>query len=112
VMAKSLKELPMRNYSIADTLIKLRTVKNLYELKQTEQADALVAATADFLSAELQYLSGLAPKHRNAYVEDIQIGIYVLDELERMMAIERHCSVRQKLSTTLVRVNRGFEVEG
>lgn len=112
VMAKSLKELPMRNYSIADTLIKLRTVKNLYELKQTEQANALVAATADFLSAELQYLSGMALKHQNAYVEDIQIGIYVLDELEKMTAAYQQGPVRQKLNTTLDRVIRGFEVEG
>jgi len=110
VMDKSMKELPLRNYSIADTLMKLRTVKNLYELDKTEQANRLVNSTTEFLSAELQYLSGLEPRHQRSYVEDIQVGIYVLDELEKMTASYQQIPARQKVSITLDRIIREFEL--
>src|SRR5690606_8575622 len=51
VMEKSMNELPLRDYSISDTLMKLRTVKNLYDLDRTEQANSLVSTTTDFLLA-------------------------------------------------------------
>lgn len=112
VMEKSMNELPLRDYSIADTLMKLRTVKNLYDLDRIEQASSLVSTTTDFLSAELRYIHGLNQLHQRAYLEDIQIGIYVLDEFEKMTAGYQQDTVRQKVSTTLDRIIRDFPLVG
>jgi hypothetical protein len=112
VIQKSMRELPLRNYSIVDTLGKLHTVQNLYVLNQIDEANQLANATSDFLIKELQYIATLAPSHQLAYREDVQLGLYVLDEFERMTAVYLQEELNQKIEGVLNRMLKSFHIEG
>jgi hypothetical protein len=84
VMQKSMRELPMRNYAIADTLNKLNVVRNLYALHEVDAADHVADSTSKYLAKELEYIATLSPVHQAAYRDDVQMGLYVLDELKKM----------------------------
>jgi len=58
-MDKALSVLPLRNYSVADTVIKYRTAGNLYALNETSKANELVKSATSFLSSELNYYASL-----------------------------------------------------
>lgn len=111
VIQKTMRELPLRNYSIVDTLNKLYTVKNLYTLNQTSKANYVTDTTLGFLTGELQYLASLAPHLQLAYRDDIQIGLYVLDEMERMTAGYRQKEINQKIRVVLNQIKNEFQLE-
>lgn len=104
VMGKSMKELPLRNYSIVDTLNKLNTVRNLYALNEIEEANMVTDATLNFLTEELQYIATLATKPQLAYRDEVQIGLYVLTELERITAGYRQKELNEKTGDILNRL--------
>jgi len=108
VLVKSMKELPLRNYSIADTLNKLGTVQNLYATDMTQAGNKLTTATADFIKAELGYIQTLAPARQIAYREDIQIGLYVLDAFQKMTAGYQQSEINQVIRQTLDQTLKAF----
>ncbi len=104
VMGKSLKQLFLRNYSIVDTLNKLNTVRNLYALNEIEEANMVTDATLDFLTEELQYIASLGTTPQLAYRDEVQIGLYVLTELERITAGYRQKELNEKTGGILNRL--------
>ncbi|KAA8485867.1 uncharacterized protein DUF2723 [Arcticibacter tournemirensis] len=86
IMKKSLDELPVRNYTVSDTLARLYTVKNLYALHQIEEANKQAEATAAFLMQELDYIAALSPGFQRGYIENAQVGLYVLSSLDKLTA--------------------------
>lgn len=111
VMKKSMLDLPLRNFSITDTLGKLHTVHNLYRLGQLDEANQVVNATSDFLNDELQYVTSLAPFHQLAYREDIQLGLYVLNEFEKIAAAYKQEKLSQRIGGVLDRMIVAFQIE-
>lgn len=89
VMQKSMRDLPLRDYSVGDTLKKLHIVRNLYALNEVEEAMRVVKGASNFLTQELQYIASLSPEHQGAYREETQIGMYVLDQFEKIAAVYR-----------------------
>ncbi|EOR92945.1 membrane protein, putative [Arcticibacter svalbardensis MN12-7] len=86
VMQKCIQELPSENSTIADTLNKINTIRNLYKCKDAGQANVLANQTFNFLDAELTYITSLQPEFQHASLQDIRIGLYVLDALDEITA--------------------------
>ncbi|WP_118196429.1 glycosyltransferase family 117 protein [Albibacterium indicum] len=111
ILLKSMRDLPLRNYSIADTLNKLNTVQNLYALEMTEVGNGLAKATTDFVKAELLYVATLAPAHQASYRDEVQLGLYVLDELQRMTARYQQVEIHQQIRQSLEQMLKAFAIE-
>ncbi|WP_285009484.1 glycosyltransferase family 117 protein [Pedobacter faecalis] len=86
LMLKSVKELPLKIYSIDDTLVRLQTAEHLYLTQHTKAADQLVKQTADFLNAELAYFGSLGSDRFLYYERDIRAGLFVLNKLQLLTA--------------------------
>ncbi|TDO24766.1 glycosyltransferase family 117 protein [Pedobacter duraquae] len=86
LLIKSVKELPLRNYGISDTLNRIYTVENLYQNKQHAAAKALAADTARFIDQELNYIVSLDPIRKSKYLNEVRIGMYVLNGLDQITA--------------------------
>jgi hypothetical protein len=85
-LIKNIKELPLKNSSVDDTLSRFQTIQHLYSLNETKEANKLASDTFSFLDQEMRYITSLEPKRMNSYGRDLQIGMYVLDNLYKMTA--------------------------
>lgn len=112
VLSKGLNELPLRNYSITDTLNKLNTVRNLYASDMASEGNDLALKTTDFVKAELAYISGLKSSHQLAYRDEIQVGLYVLDELQRMTGQYQQTEIHGLIRKSFEEMLNRFVVEG
>lgn len=101
LLVKNIKEIPLKNYSIDDTITRYQTIQNMYTLKETKAANELTTATLDFLDKELTYIASLEPEKFNIYGRDIQLGMYVLTHLDRLAADYRQTALRKKIRTKL-----------
>nr|WP_199075700.1 DUF2723 domain-containing protein [Pedobacter sp. ASV19] len=110
LMVKSLDELPVKNYSIRDSILRLGTITNLYDQQDFARAGKLTTETANFLAGELHYMVSLEPKFQEAYLEDARLGFSVLQELgkltEQYGQTEQHKKIMEQLSM-LQRVSSG-----
>ena len=86
VMEKSMKDLPMKNYSIRDTLNRMYTTENLYGLNRINSANKLAKETNDFLLQEMDYISTLTPELQQARMQEIRLALYVWSTLDKMTA--------------------------
>ena len=86
VMEKSMKDLPMKNYSIRDTLNRMYTTENLYGLNRINSANKLAKETNDFLLQEMDYISTLTPELQQARMQEIRLALYVWGTLDKMTA--------------------------
>ncbi|WEK17991.1 MAG: DUF2723 domain-containing protein [Candidatus Pedobacter colombiensis] len=81
IITKSIKELPLKLYSIHDTLNRLESIRILHNLNNQQDANLLASKTASFLDQELSYIASLPVQQQQASFRDIQIGMYVLNGL-------------------------------
>ncbi|MDR6785191.1 MFS family permease [Pedobacter africanus] len=84
ILTKSLNELPLKLYSIQDTLNRLETINILYGLNDKTKAGQLSKQTFSFLDQELTYIASLEPRLQRASLNDIQLGMYVLGNLDEL----------------------------
>lgn len=84
VLKKNLRDVPMRNYGINDTLNRISTIQNLYALHHTGVAGKLTRDTSDFLMQEFNYIATLDPEYQQARLHEIRLGLYVLGGLEQI----------------------------
>ncbi|MEE1944626.1 DUF2723 domain-containing protein [Pedobacter sp. KR3-3] len=84
VINKSIKELPLKNYSIMDTLNKISLVQNLYLVNDNQQASQIAKETTGFLAQEFEYILSLKPEEQRAFINDIRRGMYVLQSLDKI----------------------------
>lgn len=84
VINKSLKELPLRNYSIMDTLNKVSLVQNLYLVNDSQRASRIAKETTSFLAQEFEYILSLKPEEQHAFINDIRRGMYVLQSFDKI----------------------------
>lgn len=83
VVEKTLNNIPLQNSSLADTLNKVGLIQNLYGLGQLNQANQITTATSSFIEKEFDYILSLAPDQQKSLVNDIRIGFFVLQQLDR-----------------------------
>ncbi|CAM3980079.1 Protein of unknown function [Pedobacter westerhofensis] len=86
ILQKSLKQIPLRNYSMRDTLNRVSTIQNMYALRHVTEANILTKETTDFLSQEFSYIESLDPTYQQAHLQNIRIGLYVLENLDKITA--------------------------
>lgn len=97
LLVKSMKELPLKNYSIDDTINRCQTIQNMYALNQVKAAKELTAATLNFLDQELIYIASLETDKIRSFERDIQVGMYVLQSLETLAAAHHEIELSQKI---------------
>jgi hypothetical protein len=108
-LQKSMKDFPMRNYTIQDTLNKMYTIKNLYDLDEIAQANQLTKETTAFVVRELAYLTSVDTKlQASAYIDDIRIGLYVLNGLAQIAAENKQTELSRKLKSRLTEFENSF----
>jgi hypothetical protein len=86
IMTKSITELPLKLYSIHDTLNRFETIRLLHNLNDHQHANLLAKQTTSFLDQELSYIASLSPQLQRASLGDIQVGMYVLNGLDELTA--------------------------
>jgi hypothetical protein len=111
VISKSLKELPLRNYSIRDTLSRIGTIQNLYALGHIKEANLLSKDTSDYLSQELRYIETLDPRYQQAHLQNIRLGLYVLGNLEKLSSGYRQEELNQMIRKNLNSLADKFGVQ-
>jgi hypothetical protein len=81
VLNKSLEVVPEKNYLFYYILHRYYTADLLYKVGETEKANQLVKHTSKFISDELAYVGGLSGSRQRFAMNDIQLGVSVLNEL-------------------------------
>ncbi len=92
VVEKTLSAISLQNSSISDTLNKLSLVDNLYSLANVNRANQITLATSSFIEKEFDYILSLKPNEQQAFLNDIEIGFYVWQQLDR--STEQHGQVK------------------
>lgn len=100
VLQKSMKELPLKNYTLNDTINRIYTAQNLYALHHFKEANLLVSKTTDYLTQEFNYVETLDPQYQREHLQNIRLGLYVLNGLNRLTA-----NYQQKELNTLIKNN-------
>jgi hypothetical protein len=98
LLTKSIKDIPLKNYSIDDTINRYQTIQNMYALNETKAANALTKETLEFLDKELTYIASLEPERYNSYGRDIQLGMYVLNNLHKISAGYKQTELSDKIA--------------
>ena len=97
VLLKTIREIPLKNYSINDTVNKFLTIRSLYQLNDLSNANPLISQTIRYLDQELNYITALDPRLLPAYARDIKISLSMLYELERMTAEKKQLPLNQQI---------------
>nr|WP_121271640.1 DUF2723 domain-containing protein [Pedobacter schmidteae] len=97
VVNKSIKDLPLKLYSIRDTLNQLETISLLNRLNEHQRANLMAKTTLSFIDQELDYIASLSPRLQQASIGDIQLGMYVLNSLQELTAKGVEPSLNQKI---------------
>ena len=97
IVTKSLRELPIKLYSIHDTLNRFETIGLLHNLNNHQDANLLTSQTASFLDHELNYIATLPRQRQLASIRDIQIGMYVLNGLAELTAKSNETELNQRI---------------
>ena len=84
VVSKSMKQLPLTNSSIMDTLNKISLVQNLYFLKDAKTANAITKETSRYIAQEFDYILSLDRQQQQQFIYDIKRGLYVLEGLDQI----------------------------
>lgn len=110
IMEKSLRDLPLHNYSIGDTLNKVYTIQNLYALNQTKIANALATDTARYIQQELEYVAQHSPRFKSAYLDNVEFGVGVMNELTRVTSVNHQSVVSKQITDRLQKLSLLFNV--
>ncbi|MNL27605.1 hypothetical protein D3C87_1492050 [compost metagenome] len=103
-----MKQLPLKCYSIHDTLNRLETVNILYSLNDKAQAKLLAKQTFSFLEQELGYITSLEPRRQRASLRDIQVGIYVLGGLSELTAKDNEPELNRQIKKRYKELEAAF----
>ncbi len=108
ILIKSIKELPLRNYSINDTANKFLIIQKLYQLNDLANANTLTSQTISYMDQELNYIGSLDVPAQNAYGHDIQMSLYILNELDKMTADKKQFALNQQIKEQFQRLADRF----
>ncbi|PYF68907.1 glycosyltransferase family 117 protein [Pedobacter nutrimenti] len=108
LMVKSVNELPLKKYSIRDTLTRFYTINNLYNQGDQLRANKMTRQTVDFIQQELMYMSTLKPEFQQDYVPDIQLGLSVMNELAKLTAGHKEIEISGQIGRQLKNLQQKF----
>lgn len=111
LMEKSMRDLPLRNYSIRDTVDRIGTIQSLYALHHLKEANQLGKETLDYLAQEFTYISSLDPEFQQAHLQNIRLGLYVLSSLDHLTAGYNQIELNKSIKTDLNRLANTFGVK-
>ncbi|WP_423146938.1 DUF2723 domain-containing protein [Rubrolithibacter danxiaensis] len=83
VIEKALSDLPLRNYSIADTIDKYRATVSLNQLGETSWTYSLAKSAVDFLASEVRYLASLSEEEQQNNKFTIQQSIAIMEAFKK-----------------------------
>ena len=107
-LLRCMEVVPDKNYSLNFTIRKFYMADLLYKLKEPKKANELVASTAEYIEEELNYLSAIARTKENLSSRDIQLGIYVMNELVKLTAENGETDLNIKLLARLKALETKF----
>lgn len=108
VLQKSLKDLPDDINTVQDTLNRMMTVKNLYACNRPDEANKMAERTAEFLDEELSYISSLTSEQKKSTLQDIQIGMYVLQSLKSLATENKQEQLASQIQRNLAWLEERF----
>jgi hypothetical protein len=111
VLKKSMRELPLRNYSITDTISRINTIQNLYALHHLKEANQLTRETTDYLNQEFAYISSLDSQFQQAQLQNIHTGLYVLNSLDRITAGYQQKELNRTIQENFKRLANEFGIK-
>jgi hypothetical protein len=111
VLKKSMRELPLRNYSITDTISRINTIQNLYALHHLKEANQLTRETTDYLNQEFAYIGSLDSQFQQAQLQNIHTGLYVLNSLDRITAGYQQKELNQMIQENFKRLANEFGIK-
>ncbi|RZL36435.1 MAG: hypothetical protein EOP00_29480 [Pedobacter sp.] len=108
VVDKSLSELPLRNWSISDTVNKVSLIANLNQLKMNIKAIEISQKTAKYVAQEFDYILSLSPEQQMNFLDDIKRGMYVLQSLQEIADKSKQSSLNKLLNEKIIDYNSRF----
>lgn len=100
LMAKYSEVIPDKNYLFYFVLHRYYTADILYKLGETQAANKIVKSTGDYIYAELNYLGDLSSAgYSNLVVNDIQLGVSVLNQLIKDTETYKQGALSKELSS-------------
>lgn len=99
VMNKSLEVIPDRNYLFYFVLHRYYTADLLYKVNETAKANTLVTQTADFINKELTYIGEASSGNQSFAMNDIQLGVSILNELIKITEDNKQTALNADLKS-------------
>ncbi|PST84602.1 DUF2723 domain-containing protein [Pedobacter yulinensis] len=108
-VAKYEQVIPKRFYSMNSVIGKYYMAENLYTLKQTEKANALVRSTADFIKKELTYLADVSQSKNSLNgSQHVQRGLYIFNMMIQATAVNNQKQLNAQLEKDFMALQSRF----
>ncbi len=108
VLLKSLEVVPDENYTLYSVIQRSATAGMLYNLSETAKANKLIEQTADYINLELSYMADIYQSKENLSRNEIQLGLYVLNELIKTAEENKQSAVANNVSNKLKALQAKF----
>ena len=105
---KAYNEIPQQNFSVNYTIRKYYMASLFYRLGETDKGNKVAESTADFLEREINYLFTLSQDKPGAGMEDMRLGLSVLNELERITAEHKQTALNGRIKGKLKALESKF----
>lgn len=99
---------PDENYSMYSVLRKHTLAELFYKVNEPAKADAIMYKSADYIEDQLNYLSAITKTKKNANPRDIQLGLYLLDEMVKLTSAHGAMDTSKFLKTRLIAMRTKF----
>lgn len=107
-LIKCLDVVPDRNYSLNFTIRKFYMTDLLYKLNETKRANELALSTADYIEDQLNYLAAIAQTKENLNTREIQLGVYVMTELNKLSEKNGQTALNKQLDSKIKAIESRF----
>ena len=97
LMKKTMNELPDQVYSLSYAIRLFYMSDLLYQIKDTQAANQLVVKTTDYVVGHLNYLIAIAETKSSINSSDIQLGLSMLNELNRLTLLQGQKDLNQRI---------------
>jgi hypothetical protein len=98
VAARYFEVMPDKFYGMRSMMGIYFMAENLYNLKQTQKANALIEKSADYIQKELTYLADVsASKNRFVGGQNVQLGMSFLNQMAQTAELHQQTKLSEKL---------------
>ncbi|WP_207536101.1 glycosyltransferase family 117 protein [Desertivirga arenae] len=109
---KALEVLPEKNYLFYFVLHRYYTADLLYKVNEPGKANKLIEDTANYIDAELNYLADVSQNKPNLAMNDVQLGISVLNEMIKTTEQNKQSELTNKLQNKFKSLEARFSGAG